>query len=124
MNNRMYGADKNDSFGLYGSPITLIDVVYVWVSHILIMPEIIGLTRLIINGLIAKTIIKCYYQLLPINNNYGPVINFLIGIKLLLIFRCHKGKLMYVINIWCHPEVNQAYPMGAFIKFIFGVTFF
>ena len=29
-----------------------------------------------------------------------------------------------VINKWCHAEVNQAYPTCAFIKFIFGVTFF
>ena len=29
-----------------------------------------------------------------------------------------------VINKWCHAEVNEAYPMCAFIKFIFGVTFF
>ena len=29
-----------------------------------------------------------------------------------------------VINKWLHAEVNQAYPTCAFIKFIFGVTFF
>ena len=55
---------------------TVIEVLYVWVFNIWTMPEIIGHTLLIINGLIAKTIINCYYQLLPINNNDGPVIIF------------------------------------------------
>ena len=56
--------------------LTVIDVVYVWVSHIWKMPEKIGHTRLIINGFIGKTIINCYNQLLPINNNDWPAINF------------------------------------------------
>ena len=54
----------------------MIDVVYVRISHIWTMPEIIGHTRLIINGLIGKTMINCYNQLLPINNDDGPGINF------------------------------------------------
>ena len=56
--------------------LTAIDVVYEWVSHIWTMLEIIGHTRLIINGLIGKAIINCCYQLLPMNNNDGPAINF------------------------------------------------
>ena len=72
----MYWTDKNGAFGMYGSPLTVIDIVYVWVSNIWTMPEIIGHTRLIINGLIGKPIINCYNQLLSINNNEGPAINF------------------------------------------------
>ena len=56
--------------------LTVIDAVYVWVSNIWTVPEIIGHTRLIINGLIGKTITNCDNQLLPINNNDGPAINF------------------------------------------------
>ena len=51
--------------------LTVIDVVYVWVSNIWTMPEITRHTRLIINVLIGKMIINYPYQLLPINNNDG-----------------------------------------------------
>ena len=61
---------------VYMGVLTVFDVVNVWVSYIWTMPEIIGLTRLIINGLIVKTIVNCYNQLVSINNNDGPIINF------------------------------------------------
>ena len=34
-----------------------------------------------------------------------------------------QGKFDVIIKL-CHVEVNQTYPMCAFIKFIFRVTFF
>ena len=58
----------------------MIVVVYVRVFNIWTMPEIIGHTRLIINGLIGKPIINCYSQLLSINNNDGPGNKFLTGV--------------------------------------------
>ena len=71
--------DKNDAFGMYRSPNCDRRCLCMGFQHM----DNVGHTRLVINGLIGKSIINCYNQLLSINNNDGPTVNFWLGSKVL-----------------------------------------